>query len=95
MESAASGLMAGISVVRAFKGEKEFFLPEFTMIGALLKYICTVPSGRFQPMGANFGIMPPLERVCRDKNEKYAAYSQRSLQYFDHIKQYDNSIITG
>ena len=82
MESAASGIMAAINAVRYIKGEQPLILPDYTMIGALLNYICTEPNGSFQPMGANFGIIPPVERLIKDKTERYAAYSQRSLEYF-------------
>ena len=52
------------------------------MIGALLNYICDESVADFQPMGANFGIIPPLENHIRDKRERYAALSARSLDWF-------------
>ena len=82
MESAVSGIVAAINAVRYINGQEPLILPDYTMIGALLNYICTEPSGNFQPMGANFGIIPPIERVIKDKTERYAAYSQRSLDYY-------------
>ena len=87
MESAASGIIAGINAAARLNGEKPLVLPEFTMIGALLSYICDGSVKDFQPMGANFGILPPLEPHIRDKRERYAALSKRSLDWFcDNIK---------
>lgn len=83
MESAACGIAAGINAVRRLNGEAPLILPEFTMTGALLKYICDDTVTDFQPMGANFGIIPPLAEHIRDKRERYAALSARSLNWFD------------
>ncbi len=82
MESAASGIVAGINAVRTLKGEEPLILPEFSMIGALLSYICDETVTEFQPMGANFGVLPPLEEHIRDKRSRYAALSERSLNWF-------------
>ncbi len=79
MESASSGLMAGINAVHRFKGEKTVVLPETTMIGALSHYISESASKDFQPMGANFGVLPSIEPHIRDKRERYMALSQRAL----------------
>ncbi len=87
MESAASGIVAGINAVRRFKGEEAYILPEFTMIGALLNYITDSSVNNFQPMGANFGVLPPLENHIRDKKERYAAFSARSLEFFKNNKK--------
>lgn len=86
MESAASGIMAAINAVRYINGQDPLILPDYTMIGALLNYICTEPNGSFQPMGANFGIIPPIEQVIKNKTERYAAYSQRALEFFKTLK---------
>ena len=82
MESAASGIVAGINAAAKIKGQEPLILPEFSMIGALLKYICDETVKDFQPMGANFGILPPLDTKIRDKRERYAALSGRSLEWF-------------
>lgn len=82
MESAASGIVAGINAANRILGEKPLVLPEFSMIGALLSYICDETVTDFQPMGANFGVLPPLSEQIRDKRERYAALSRRSLQWF-------------
>lgn len=83
MESAASGIIAGINAAARLNGKNPLILPEFTMIGALLSYICNPAVTDFQPMGANFGIIPPLDPHIRDKRERYAALSDRSLDWFD------------
>lgn len=83
MESASSGIIAGINAVKRLCGEKPLILPEFTMIGALLNYICDETVVDFQPMGANFGIIPPLKNHIRDKRERYMALADRSLEYFN------------
>ena len=83
MESAASGIIAGINAAAHILGENSLILPDFTMIGALLNYITDETVVNFQPMGANFGILPPLSEKIRDKRERYAALSNRSLLWFD------------
>ncbi len=83
MESAASGIIAGINASARLNGEEPLILPEFSMIGALLGYICDENVKDFQPMGANFGILPSLDVKIRDKRERYAALAQRSLDWFD------------
>ena len=88
MESAASGIMAAINAAAFIKGEQPFILPKFTMIGALLDYITDQTVTNFQPMGANFGILPPLDKKIKDKKERYAALAERSLAWFNHnVKQ--------
>ena len=79
VESISSGLMAGINAVLNFKGEEEFTLPIETMTGALATYIST-KNERFQPMNANFGIVPVLERRIRDKKEKYKILADRAME---------------
>lgn len=86
MESAASGIMAGINAFHRLKGHETVTLPETTMIGALSRYIAEGGQGAFQPMGANFGILPPIEPHIRDKKQRYAALSQRALKILDTIK---------
>ncbi len=83
MESAASGIVAGINAAAKLLGEEPLILPNFSMIGALLNYICDETVENFQPMGANFGILPALPEKIRDKKERYAALANRSLEWFD------------
>ncbi len=80
MESAASGILAGINAVRRLRGEAPFILPETTMMGALSHYMAEYAGKDFQPMGANFGILPPLPEKIRDKRQRYMALSQRALE---------------
>ncbi len=83
MESAASGILAGYNAAKKLSGEEKLVLPEITMMGALTKYISDETVKNFQPMGAAFGIVPPLEEKIRDKKERYEALAKRSLEYFD------------
>ena len=85
MESAASGILAGYNAAQKILGKEKLVLPEITMMGALTKYISDVTVKNFQPMGAAFGIVPPLEEKIRDKKERYEALAKRSLQYFDKL----------
>ncbi|WP_407724281.1 methylenetetrahydrofolate--tRNA-(uracil(54)-C(5))-methyltransferase (FADH(2)-oxidizing) TrmFO [Ruminococcus sp. JL13D9] len=79
MESASAGIMAGINACRVLEGKSTLTLPNDTMIGALSLYISDPTVKKFQPMGANFGVLPELENRPRDKKERGAAYSQRAL----------------
>ena len=79
MESASSGLICGINAARRIIGQDTVTLPETTMIGALSRYISDPAVADFQPMGANFGILPELQNRPRDKAERGAAYAERSL----------------
>ena len=79
MESAGSGILAGINAVRSAEGKTPFVLPRDTMLGALTSYVCDKNVKDFQPMGANFGILPPIEPKIRDKKERYAALANRAM----------------
>lgn len=79
MESAASGIIAGINAVRYAQGRESFVPDAVTMIGALCRYISDESVKNFQPMGANFGVLPPLDEKIRDKKERYAALSKRAV----------------
>ena len=80
MESAASGIMAGINAARRASDKPGLVLPADTMIGALSRYIADPTVKKFQPMGANFGVLPEPENRPRDKRERAAAYANRALQ---------------
>ncbi len=85
MESAASGIIAGINAVRHYKGENGILLPEDTMLGALSRYIEESEAKHFQPMGAAIGLLPAYEEKIRDKRERYAAIclrAERSLEKY-------------
>lgn len=85
MESASSGLLAGLNAVRKANGEPPLLLGENTMLGALTDYISDPSVKNFQPMGANFGILPPIELKIRDKKERYAALSKRALDELEKV----------
>lgn len=80
MESAASGIMAAINALRYSENKEALTLPKTTMIGALSRYISDETVTNFQPMGANFGILPLIEPKIRDKKERYAALANRAIE---------------
>ena len=80
MESAAIGIIAGINIVKMLAGEKPLILSPDTMMGALIHFITSADPAHFQPMNANFGLLPPLETRIRNKAQRYEAYSQRALK---------------
>ncbi|MEI3541976.1 MAG: methylenetetrahydrofolate--tRNA-(uracil(54)-C(5))-methyltransferase (FADH(2)-oxidizing) TrmFO [Acutalibacteraceae bacterium] len=80
MESAASGIIAGINAVKRLKNEKPLVLPRETMIGALSNYVNAGSQNEFQPIGANFGILPPLDSHIKDKKARYEALANRSIK---------------
>lgn len=79
VESIASGLVAAENAARFARGRDTVVLPEQTVIGALTRYLVT-PNADFQPMNANFGILPPLDHPPRDKQARKAAYGARSAE---------------
>ncbi len=86
MESAGSGILAGLNTVRAVNGEPPLILPRETMLGALTAYITDPYQENLQPMGANMGILPmPAEkfRGKDGKQRKYQAYADRALAALD------------
>ncbi len=89
MESAASGLIAGINAANTVLGKNKIVLPKETMIGALAGYISDETVSNFQPMGANFGILPELVDRPRDKKERGAAYAKRALEALDRYIQHE------
>lgn len=78
-ESAMSGIIAGFQLGRLLSGKEMLDLPRTTMTGALLNYISDPTVKDFQPMGANMGILPSLEKNIRDKQLKYSAIAERGL----------------
>ena len=80
VESISSGLVAGINAVNKLKEKEKNTFSEYTVIGALAKYIST-ENKKFQPMNANFGILPQLEgKKIKDKKERYELMAKRSLE---------------
>lgn len=78
VESISSGLVAGINATKLYKNEKTIRFEDETVIGALAQYIST-PNEKFQPMNANFGILPELSEKIKDKKLRYSKLAQRSL----------------
>lgn len=79
VESIASGLIVAINVAKILKNEKPVVFSEYTMNGALMRYI-TTPNERFQPMNANFGILPELEKKIKDKKLRYEQLADRAIE---------------
>ncbi len=79
MGNIAAGLLAGINAARYIRGETPVILPEETVSGSLFHYISTAETKHFQPMKANFGILPPLEIPARSKRERAGQYGERAL----------------
>ncbi len=85
LASIGTGLIAGINMAAFLNNNKMMTLPAQTMLGALFKYICDSESDFFQPMKANFGLLPKLENKIKKKIDRYQAYADRSL---DILKKY-------
>ena len=85
MESAMSGILAAENLKRYIEKQQALILPDITMMGALINYVTDEFVADFQPMGANFGILPALETPIRNKQERYMALSQRSLDWFNKL----------
>lgn len=88
VESAGSGMIAGINAaLYALGTDRTFVLPTACVIGALSHYISGGPSKNFQPMNANFGIVDPIERKIRKKEERYHEIALKSLQLVDQYRE--------
>lgn len=86
VESAASGLYAGINAALIAQGKEPVIFPEETMMGAMAHYITHASPKHFQPINANFGIIPRLEKRIREKRERNLALSQRALTVLEEFK---------
>ena len=86
VESSASGLMTAIYLYNKIKGKKVEPITDKTVLGSLAKYI-TTENKDFQPMNANFGILPPLDRIVRDKKERKRLMAERSLKETEQFKK--------
>ena len=90
----ATGLLAGLNAARIIDGQEAIVLPQTTMLGALCHYVTHAPLEDFQPMKANFGILPPLEgKPIRGKRERAAAYAERALRDLGTVTDCDVPII--
>ncbi|WP_267919492.1 FADH(2)-oxidizing methylenetetrahydrofolate--tRNA-(uracil(54)-C(5))-methyltransferase TrmFO [Mammaliicoccus sciuri] len=87
VESAASGLIAGINASKLVSGLDPIFFPRETVIGSMAYYITHANNNKnFQPMNANFGLLPTLEKRIKDKKERYETLANRALKHLDSFK---------
>lgn len=89
VESAASGLLAGINAAKMIAEEELVVLPRETMLGSMAHYITTTDGKHFQPMNANFGLVPSLEDAPKKmkKQERYERYANRALETIQQFKE--------
>lgn len=87
VESAASGLVAGINAGRLARGLEPVTMPPTTAIGSLARYITEADPDNFQPMNATFGLFPPLPERIRDKRERAEAMARRALEDLDKVRK--------
>jgi methylenetetrahydrofolate--tRNA-(uracil-5-)-methyltransferase len=78
--SVASGLVAGLNAARLAAGQEPVALPAETMSGAMCHYVSGADPAGFQPMKANFGLLPPLDPPVRNKRARYATYARRAME---------------
>ena len=87
--STASGFVAGVNASRLARGKPLVVFPPTTMIGALMHYVSSPAVKDFQPMKANFGIMPALERMPRGKRSRAQAYVERARRDLPNLSDID------
>ena len=87
VESASSGLVAGINAARVASGRHPLVFPEMSCHGALCHYITASEAKHFQPMNVNFGILPPLPERVRDKKRKKMRLAERALEAIEAFKK--------
>jgi methylenetetrahydrofolate--tRNA-(uracil-5-)-methyltransferase len=88
VESAASGLVAGINAARLVKGEEPLEFPAETAMGSMARYITTTSAKNFQPMNANFGLFPDLPVKIRGKQERNEQHANRALETIQNFVNY-------
>lgn len=86
VESAASGLIAGINAARLAKGKEPVVFPRETAMGSMAYYITHAEGKHFQPMNANFGLFPELPERIRDKKIRYETLANRALKSLEKVK---------
>lgn len=91
VESISSGMVAALNAVAKINGKEKAKFPKETIIGALSKYIST-PNEKFQPMNANFGIVPELREKIKDKKKRYEKLGDRALENLKICQNYVNMI---
>ncbi|UJF35334.1 FADH(2)-oxidizing methylenetetrahydrofolate--tRNA-(uracil(54)-C(5))-methyltransferase TrmFO [Paenibacillus hexagrammi] len=92
VESAASGLIAGLNAGRLAKNEDCLVFPAETTLGSMAHYITTADFKHFQPMNANFGLLPPLPQRIRNKKEKYEILANRALESIQNFTQIEHRL---
>ena len=86
IESAASGLVAGINAAKITSGQEPVINPADTAHGAICQYITNADAKKFQPMNVNFGLLPPLEERIKDKKFKNRTIAERALVSLESFK---------
>lgn len=87
VESTASGMIAGIFLANKLMGKSLDYIPKTTIIGSITNYLVTADGENFQPMNANFGILPPLDNVIKDKSLRKLAYTDRAIKDMKNFKE--------
>ncbi len=96
IESAASGILAGMNLARLLDSKELIRLPQQTMLGALAGYVSDPSVKDFQPMGSNMGILPPLEERIRDKSKRYLLMAERALRALEEcLEQAGEKLLPG
>ena len=85
VESISAGMVSALNAIAKYKCKQKVIFPEETMIGALAKYISS-PNDKFQPMNANFGIIPSLNEKIKDKKVKYGKLADRAIERIKNVK---------
>lgn len=80
LESAGTGLLAGVNAVRLLRGDTPVLLPPTTALGSLVRHICRADPRTFQPMNVNFGLLPSLDPPIRAKRERRRSLVERALR---------------
>ncbi|NJL54874.1 methylenetetrahydrofolate--tRNA-(uracil(54)-C(5))-methyltransferase (FADH(2)-oxidizing) TrmFO [bacterium] len=89
----ATGWVAAINLARHLNGQSAWVPPQTTMLGALCHYVSHAEAKHFQPMKANFGILPALPKVYRNKRERYNAYADRALEDLKSVYEVAGDIV--
>lgn len=87
VESAASGLIAGINAAYAAKKQESITFPNETALGSMAQYITTAEFTNFQPMNVNFGLFPPLQEKIRNKKQRNEKIAERAIQTIQRVKR--------
>lgn len=87
VESAGSGLIAGINAAREALGEETLVFPKSTALGSMAHYITTTSAKHFQPMNASYALLPKLDYKVRNKQERHLEISKRALKDLETFKE--------